>query len=513
MCKECEGRKEYKSFDELPQELKDKYKGRETKQCKDGYVDFINKLNKNGDKLVSDYINNSTKVRIHYGKCGHTHSEGEGVIPKSYKKGIGCGICHGNIVIKSINDLATIHPKLAKEWHPIKNGDLKPTQVSFGSNKKVWWQCKEGHEWEAIIKSRINNDSNCPYCANQIVLKGFNDIATTHPQYIKYFVNTEDAYTHTHGSNDKVEMKCPICRTIKVMRINNLTRRGFGCSKCGDGISYPEKLMALVLEKLGVEFTRQLTYDNGKHRYDFYIKLWEVIYETHGMQHYRGWSGDKDNLLWQEANDENKRYDAIHYLGIKNEDYNEIDCRYSTLEWCRPNMEKTLSKYIDISILTDEDWEEFDKEAQKSKKVEVCLYWKEQKEANEDFTTTIMTNMFNVSELTIRDWLKWGNESELCTYSSEEERKARIKRVSNFVYLIKPDGTKWYDKAMSQSELSKLTGISNCAIRNRRRDSKPLGSKGANNVKYDSKYIGSYVVEEDKLEEFLLNLKGGDIIE
>lgn len=37
------------------------------------------------------------------------------------------------------NDLATINPKLAAQWHPTKNGDLKPTQVTANSGYKVWW--------------------------------------------------------------------------------------------------------------------------------------------------------------------------------------------------------------------------------------------------------------------------------------------------------------------------------------------------------------------------------------
>ena len=450
MCKECEGCKEFKeykmpyiangdrmfynSFDELTDDLKDKFKSREqSNRTKKAYIGFINELNENGDELVSDYVNAIIKVRIHYGKCGHEHPEGEGVVPSSYKGGIGCGICDGRIVVEGINDLASKCLGLAKQWHPTKNGDLKPTQVTCKSHKKVWWMCQDcGYEWEATIASRTSKDTKCP--------------------------------------------------------------------NCGDGISYPEKLMAIILDKLNIEYTRQLTYDNGKHKYDFYIKDWGangVINETHGIQHYRGWNGDKEDLLWQEANDENKRYDAIHSpdLGVKNEDYNEIDCRYSTLEWCRPNIEKALSKYIDINILTDEDWQEANVKAQKSKKIEVCKYWKEQKEVNKDLTTAIMTDIFKVNKTTIIDWLTWGNESGLCIYNGEEERKARTKRLINFVYLIKPDGTKWYDEAMSQNELFKLTGIGISAISTRKRGGKPLDGR---NAKYDSKYIGCYIVDADE---------------
>lgn len=48
--------------------------------------------------------------------------------------------------------LAT-YRKLVKEWHPTKNGDLKPSDFTAGSGQKVWWKCPKGddHEWEARI--------------------------------------------------------------------------------------------------------------------------------------------------------------------------------------------------------------------------------------------------------------------------------------------------------------------------------------------------------------------------
>ena len=46
------------------------------------------------------------------------------------------------------------NPQLVAEWHPTKNRDLTPKDVTAGSNKKVWWQCEKGHEWEAVIASR-----------------------------------------------------------------------------------------------------------------------------------------------------------------------------------------------------------------------------------------------------------------------------------------------------------------------------------------------------------------------
>ena len=522
MCKECEGYKMpyiangdrmfYNSFGELTDDLKNKYKSSKIKRSKDAYVDFINKLNENDDELVSDYVNDKTKVCIHYGKCGHTHPEGEGVKPNTYRRGIGCGICRGLIVVKDVNDLATTHPELAKEWHPTKNGDLKPTQVSFGCNKKVWWQCEKGHEWEEIINERRNNACNCPYCSNHRVLKGYNDIATTHPQYIKYFVNIEDAYTHTYGSNDKVEMKCPHCGTIKVMSIRMLILQGFGCPKCGDGISYAEKVLTLLLDSLNIKFKKQLKFNGHKFLYDFYLIDYDIIIEVHGGQHYNLHRQSNWKSYEEEHENDLIKYDIVVLNGYEyNKNYFIIDARESNIEWLRNSINHCL--FFQQFDLNNIDWKELDIEAQKSLKVEVCLYWKEQKESDKDLTTVIMAEMFNVCRNTIINWLTWGNESGLCIYNGEEESKANKRRQTKFVYFIKPNGTKWYEEAMSQNELAKLTGITLQTISYRRTNSEPLGSKGANNTKYDSKYIGSYIVEEDELEEFLLNLKGGDIIE
>ena len=67
----------------------------------------------------------------------------------------------GHNLKPGVNDLATVSPKVAAEWHPTKNGDLKPTDVTAGSSKKVWWLCRRGHEWEAIIVARAKRGSSC----------------------------------------------------------------------------------------------------------------------------------------------------------------------------------------------------------------------------------------------------------------------------------------------------------------------------------------------------------------
>ena len=92
----------------------------------------------------------------------------------------GCPYCAGKLVLPGYNDLATLRPELAAQWHPTKNGTMTPQQVTAGSKKKVWWVCEKGHEWAAPIYSRMEG-CGCPYCMGKRLLPGFNDLGTVRP--------------------------------------------------------------------------------------------------------------------------------------------------------------------------------------------------------------------------------------------------------------------------------------------------------------------------------------------
>ena len=127
--------------------------------------------------LTPDKITFGSNKRVWWkGACGH---EWETSV-KARSKGEKCPICSGARVIEGINDLATLKPLLAQEWS--EKNELKPTEVSVASHKKIIWKCKHGHEWEASVKSRTVNGTGCPYCSHNKVLAGFNDLAS---QYIK----------------------------------------------------------------------------------------------------------------------------------------------------------------------------------------------------------------------------------------------------------------------------------------------------------------------------------------
>lgn len=76
----------------------------------------------------------------------------------------GCPACAGQAVTAT-NSLAAQEPYIAAEWHPERNGSLRPTDVTTGASVKVWWLCDRGHEWQATVAARARNRRNgCPRC-------------------------------------------------------------------------------------------------------------------------------------------------------------------------------------------------------------------------------------------------------------------------------------------------------------------------------------------------------------
>jgi DNA-directed RNA polymerase subunit RPC12/RpoP len=95
-------------------------------------------------------------------------------------RGVGCPYCSGRNVIRGQNDLQTVNPTVATEWNFEKNTNLSPRDVLPNSDKKVWWKCQNGHEWQATIGSR-NGGRGCPFCSNKITITGQNDLKTINP--------------------------------------------------------------------------------------------------------------------------------------------------------------------------------------------------------------------------------------------------------------------------------------------------------------------------------------------
>lgn len=176
-------------------------------------------LKQNCPELVAewDYDKNAGLDPAKLAKNSHKKvwwlcSKGHSWEAKVYNRsgGRGCPYCSGRRPIVGENDLATTHASLIKEWDADKN-EILPSNVSSGSDKKVWWKCNSGHSWEATVSSRALGGNKCPYCAGLKPTSGINDLATLHPELLAewdFDKNIAAPSTFTKKSGKKVWWRC-----------------------------------------------------------------------------------------------------------------------------------------------------------------------------------------------------------------------------------------------------------------------------------------------------------------
>jgi hypothetical protein len=141
--------------------------------------------------------------------------------------------------------LSKTHPEIAAQWHPTKNGDLKPADVTYGSAKKVWWKCYDGkwpdgsfaddHEWEATVDKR-SSGRGCPCCAGRKIATS-NCLETTHPEVAKLWHLTKNGTLLpkdvVKGSQKKVWWRCPVADDHEwETTVNKRAIGGRGCPFC-----------------------------------------------------------------------------------------------------------------------------------------------------------------------------------------------------------------------------------------------------------------------------------------
>jgi hypothetical protein len=141
--------------------------------------------------------------------------------------------------------LADCDPELVAQWHPTKNGQLTPFDVTAGSGRKVWWKCPKGddHEWPAIVANRVKG-IGCPICSNQRVTRS-NSLGTVRSDLASQWHPEKNGdltpFDVLPSSNRKIwwlgdcghewDAKlnnryngkgCPICANQKIVRENSL---------------------------------------------------------------------------------------------------------------------------------------------------------------------------------------------------------------------------------------------------------------------------------------------------
>ena len=233
----------------------------------------------------------------------------------------------------------------------------------------------------------------------------------------KKLILEEEAKKYTRSSEKRIDIVCPNCGEVKknMLICNIIQYKSIGCKKCGDGVSYPEKVVSLVFDKLNIYYEKQKSFSWSQDKiYDFYIPTLEKLIETHGRQHYKkvDWSKYGGRTLAEEQENDRKKEELATKNGLE---YIPIDCRESDIDFIKENMIKMLGNIFDFSPI---DWEEIDKKAQGSLVWEVCEYWKNKKDEE---STTDLAKYFSLDRSTIRKYLKKGNEYAWCFYDVKEE--------------------------------------------------------------------------------------------
>lgn len=236
-----------------------------------------------------------------------------------------------------------------------KNSYLEITSEYINAQTKIKFKCNKCGVDNQVANpnSLIRGDTHCGVCNSlRKLVVGYTDLYTTHPQYLPYFQNKEDAKTVTHGSLKQMDMNCPICGNKKKISPATLTLKGFSCPKCGDGISYPNRFMFNLLEQLNVDFDNEVKFKWSQNkRYDFIIDK-TLIEMDGGFHNGSKFKSKEDAIKIDKLKDDLARdngYDIIR-----------IPCPNSRFDYIKTIVEK--SKLSDILDLYKVDWIKLEKE-------------------------------------------------------------------------------------------------------------------------------------------------------
>ena len=138
--------------------------------------------------------------------------------------------------------LIETHPHLVKEWDWEENDKLgiKPENVTYGSNKKVYWicsDCKKSYDMYIKCRTKTTQNYNCPYCSGHRVCLE-NCLAILRPDIAKEWDYKENKnltpFDFTARSNEKVCWICPDCSMKYDATINHRTdpKEPRGCPYC-----------------------------------------------------------------------------------------------------------------------------------------------------------------------------------------------------------------------------------------------------------------------------------------
>ena len=331
---------------------------------------------KNND-ITPEQLTSKSDKKVWW-KCHKCGNEWQAIV-SNRTAGSGCPICarvkngqhYNQLKIIEKGTLEETRPDLLLEWDYDKN-TIDPSEITAGSNKKVWWKCSDGHSWIAPVYVR-NNGCGCSICARSIRTQGSintrllrdGSFADNYPEFVKYWdfeLNDKSCYEVTKKSKYIAHWCCPDCGYTWTDRVGSMAK-GTGCPNCvlHSKFSVIQKMTeSYIDEKYNYEIKHENNCSiyprnpktNYPMPYDNEVIISDdsrLIIEVHGEQHY------KINIFIEKsAKDKNvspqKELEYVQWKDSYKKQY-ALDSGYFYLElpyWTFPD--ESYKKIIDQKI-------------------------------------------------------------------------------------------------------------------------------------------------------------------
>lgn len=244
---------------------------------------------------------------------------------------------------------------LMHEWDFEKNNQLglDPNFLTHGCNKKAWWKCaKCDFSWQSKIANRTILQRGCPCCANLIVVKGINDLATTNPNWVKEwypYKNTDITPNDVvAGSKRKIWWLCPKGHAYQSSLLHK--KHGTNCPVCYSSrqTSFAEQCVYYYIKKLYPDaISRYKAEWLEKMELDIFIPSINYAIEYDGLAWHK-----KDKI-----NNEQKKYKICQNHNIKlirfRENFADLGSDIADYQYgCKDLYKSKILEHVVINVLT-----------------------------------------------------------------------------------------------------------------------------------------------------------------
>lgn len=268
----------------------------------------------------------------------------------------GCPVCSNRKAVAGKNDLATTHPEIALEWNYARNGNLLPANVTAGANRKAWWICEKGHEWNAVISGR-KQGRGCPICAKEArpeafrktVLAQKGSLLANYPKIAAQWHPTKNGNLTpdkvTAGASQAVWWLCEKGHEWEAVIYSRTAGRG--CPYCNNehSTSFPEQVLLYYLSQVAATANR---YKMLGREIDIYLPNQKVAIEYNGRYYHQN-RKEQDLEKYEFLRTQGIRLLVIHEGNKECVDGDDIYYRYVNSDYL--NLKTVVQTIADICSL------------------------------------------------------------------------------------------------------------------------------------------------------------------